>query len=473
MQTVFLFNIRFLKKNSVVYGFEYKEEVFCSRPEEKNKLPAKKKIFSGEIEVCLDRFSNFVPSGFLPLLLKFATKTGYFSPFEKHLSFPMKSVCYTPFQKLQVLISSILVNCSCTRDINHKLKPYPEVARLLGIQNIPDQSTINRFLNRFDVNDVVDLETIFDVLLQELFLPEKKKRTLIVDATGLVVFGDTFQFARKGYFANKRGNKGYQVSLGITAEKYPKITSFFLDPGNIYLDMRLWDTIYQTAYILGGLQYIGLVIADAIYGIGKHITTLIDMEIPFLIKGKNCKTAFHLADNLTHDNYYYINSTTEVAEYGSIPIRSCPHNVRTVIIKKIDAKGKTIFNRLLTSISKNEADCVELFSLYNQRQLIESEIKGNKNGLSVTSLRTSKFWGIYAFLYCAFSTFNLFSLFKEKVLVDTGLENLGLTEITDKLMDIPGKIQQQKEITKLFLPLYHNYSKAFVQSDSSHAWDTS
>lgn len=157
MQTVFLFNIRFLKKNSVVYGFEYKEEVFCSRPEEKNKLPAKKKIFSGEIEVCLDRFSNFVPSGFLPLLLKFATKTGYFSPFEKHLSFPMKSVCYTPFQKLQVLISSILVNCSCTRDINHKLKPYPEVARLLGIQNIPDQSTINRFLNRFDVNDVVDL----------------------------------------------------------------------------------------------------------------------------------------------------------------------------------------------------------------------------------------------------------------------------------------------------------------------------
>ncbi|MGC8977672.1 MAG: hypothetical protein ACP5OB_08675 [Candidatus Ratteibacteria bacterium] len=71
--------------------------------------------------------------------------------------------------------------------------------------------------------------------------------------------------------------------------------------------------------------------------------------------------------------------------------------------------------------------------------------------MSITSLRTGNFCGIYGFLYCAFSAFNLFSLFKEKVLAGTGLENLGLTEITDKLMDIPGKIEQQNQITKIFL----------------------
>jgi IS4 transposase len=112
-------------------------------------------------------------------------------------------------------------------------------------------------------------------------------------------------------------------------------------------------------------------------------------------------------------------------------------------------KGKTIFNHLLTSIPKQHIDCVELFSLYNKRQFIESEIKENEQGLSIDNLRTGKFWSIYAFLYIAASVFNLFSLFKEKALADTGLENLGLVEITDKLMNIPGKIEQKKRITKL------------------------
>jgi len=63
--------------------------------------------------------------------------------------------------------------------------------------------------------------------------------------------------------------------------------------------------------------------------------------------------------------------------------------------------------------------------------------------------------------------------FKEKVLTGTGLENLGLVEMTDKLMDIPGKIEQKNRITKLLLPLYHNYSRAFVCNSSLPLYDTS
>jgi hypothetical protein len=263
------------------------------------------------------------------------------------------------------------------------------------------------------------------------------------------------------------------LSLGFLLGQYPKITALFLDPGNITLNLRLWDTIYQTADILGGLEYLELVIADAIYGTGKHIKTFTEMSIPSLLRGKNSKTAFHLASDLTRDDYYYIDSFTEVAERGLIEIKNCPYRIRTVIIKKIDAKGKIIFNHLLTSIPKKHVDCVELFSLYNKRQFIESEIKENKHGLSIDNLRTGKFWSIYAFLYIAASVFNLFSLFKEKALAGTGLENLGLAEITDKLMDIPGKIEQKKRITKLMLPLYHNYSRTFVCNGSSPFYDTS
>ncbi|HRR95535.1 MAG TPA: transposase, partial [Candidatus Ratteibacteria bacterium] len=253
----------------------------------------------------------------------------------------------------------------------------------MKIKQIPDQSTINRFLRDFDIQSVSDLEFIFDILLKELVCSKNRKRVLIVDATGIVVFGNKFQFAKKGYFPKKIGNKGYQVSLGVLLKDYPKISSLFLDPANIALDLQLWDTIYQTADILGGLEYISLVIGDAIYGVDKHITDFIEFGIPFLLKGKN---------------------------------------------------SKTIFTHLFTSIPKQHLSCVELFSPYNKRQIIETQIKENKNGLSIDNLRTSKFWGIYAFLYIATSVFNLFALFKETVLVGSRLEHLELTEITDKLM---------------------------------------
>ncbi|HRR96428.1 MAG TPA: hypothetical protein P5150_06855 [Candidatus Ratteibacteria bacterium] len=55
--------------------------------------------------------------------------------------------------------------------------------------------------------------------------------------------------------------------------------------------------------------------------------------------------------------------------------------------------------------------------------------------------------------------FNIFSLFKETVLVGSGLEHLGLTEITDKLMDIPAKIQHKNTF-----PLYHSFSRIFVEN---------
>jgi len=188
---------------------------------------------------------------------------------------------------------------------------------------------------------------------------------------------------------------------------------------------------------------------------------------------KNPKTATNLAKNLSYDDWKYINFTTEVAEYGEVEMKSYPFKVRIILIKKIDAKGEIIFNHLLTSIPKKQYDCVEIFSLYNRREIIETEIKENKNGLSISNLRTKNFYGICMFLYCAFLTFNLFSYFRENILSKTKLSNLGLSEITNKFMDIPGKIKQKNKTTKILLPLYHNYCKLFVKNPSPSFWDTS
>jgi len=101
-----------------------------------------------EINVGLDAFRDILPSGFLAIISSFAKSVSFFDPFLKHFSLPMKEVSYSTVDKIVTLFSSIIVGCSHIKDINHKLTPYPSAASLFEMKRFPDQSQINRFLNR-------------------------------------------------------------------------------------------------------------------------------------------------------------------------------------------------------------------------------------------------------------------------------------------------------------------------------------
>jgi hypothetical protein len=102
----------------------------------------------------------------------------------------MKEVKYTLMDKIATLFSSIAAGCSYIRDINHKLTPYPLVASLFGMDRFPDQSQINRFLNRIGPEQVSQLTLIFEAILDKLFLFKNKQKVDInVDVTGLIVYG--------------------------------------------------------------------------------------------------------------------------------------------------------------------------------------------------------------------------------------------------------------------------------------------
>ena len=68
---------------------------------------------------------------------------------------------------------------------------------------------------------------------------------------------------------------------------------------------------------------------------------------------------------------------------------------------------------------------IDLFHFYNKRQTIEAFFKMAKNIYNIKNLRTSKFYGIYAFLWLVFITHNLISQFKSTVLYGTELEDVG------------------------------------------------
>lgn len=419
-----------------------------------------------EINIGLDSFKEILPSGFLAILSSFAKSVGFFNPFLKHFSLPMKEVSYSVMDKIATLFSSIIVGCSHIKDINHKLTPYPSAASLFGMKRFPDQSGINRFLNRIGPEEISQLCLVFEGVLEKVALfQDEEKVDLNVDATGLVVYGNKYQFARKGYFPKKRGRRGYQLSLGTTNCQYSQILSLILDPGNISLAARLWDTIYEVAEVLGSLERIGTVRADAIYGIGPDIALLIEHNLSFLVKGNSSFTAKRILRELAPscDEWRRVDETTWAFDSKYLSIRRCPYPVRTVLIKAIDAKGKIEFRHIYTSFSPKEMDEVEVAISFRKRSDIESIIRDDKYGLHIDNLRTKNFWGIWAYFLIASATHNLISLFRKRVLCGTGIEDLGIQTITNKLTDIPAKFEKEGERLKILFPAGHELARRFIQ----------
>ncbi|MEA1964585.1 MAG: transposase [Candidatus Aerophobetes bacterium] len=419
-----------------------------------------------QIDVGLDEFSEILPSGFLAILASFAKSLGFFDPFLKHFHLSMKEVKYSIIDKIATLFSSIAVGCSHIKDINHKLTPYSSAASLFGMNRFPDQSGINRFLNRMDHEQITQLSLVFEAILNKVILfKDEEKVDLNVDATGLVVDGDKYQFVKKGYFPHKRGKKGYQLSLGTTNSEYNQILSLILDPGNIALNMRLWDTIYEVAEVLGSLDRIGIIRADAIYGIGLDIAELIENNLSFLIKGKDPRTAQRILRKLnpSYDDWKRVDATTWAFDAKYVTITNCPYPVRTVMTKAINAKGKLDYRHIYTSFSPKEMDEVETTISRRKRIDIEAVIRDDKYGLYIDNLRTKNFWGIWAYLLIACATHNLISLFRHRVLRGTGIENLGIQTIVKKLADIPAKFEKEQNKMKIFLPAGHELARRFIQ----------
>jgi hypothetical protein len=204
------------------------------------------------IQCSTDPFDDIVPNGFLGLLMPFAESIGFFQFFNDFLHVKMKEVDYTNIDRIKTLIASIAIGCQHNKDINHKLVPYKGSAECCGLAQFPDQSQINRFIKRFDIYNISELDFIFEHLLSCYGLWRSQQKVDIdFDCSGITVYGKRYELARKGYFPKKRSSRGYQLSLTTTANTpFKEILSLHLDQGNACADNHFWDGIYQATEIL-------------------------------------------------------------------------------------------------------------------------------------------------------------------------------------------------------------------------------
>jgi hypothetical protein len=127
-----------------------------------------------------------------------------------------------------------------------------------------------------------------------------------------------------------------------------------------------------------------------------------------------------------------------------------------------DATFRPSLPHLYTTLSPQQADAQQVFQSYNQRQAIEALIKSAKYGLSLKHLRTRSYEPIENFLSLVAITFNLLSWFRYYFLTQLDLQDLGLCEITQKLMDIPAKCSYRGDQLVLKFPANHPFTSALA-----------
>lgn len=409
-------------------------------------------------------FNEYIPTGFLPILMQLGSLSGYFEPLQ-HLPFADGTV-YSSKQKSLVLIAALASACSYNVDINHQLKPYPALAQIFKLRRIPDQSTINRYLHLAQAIDLSDLQLIFELTQQNhgLWRLEQGSIDVDLDSTGLVVYGKTYEFANKGYISGHRGKKGYQLNLGICSST-AECLALMLDQASVPPGERFWDILYSIAEVIGGFERIGLIRADAIHGTKDNLRMLLERAASFLIKGRDSRTARNLAKDIPSFQWESMDMQHEVAEASPLIVSPRHPPVRTILVKTMKEKGPE-YSHLYTSISKHDKEPVEIANQYNGRQIIEAEIKAQRNGPQLNHLRTRSFYGIYSFLLHLAMAMNLVLKFRHTVLEGTALQELGLKELTTRFMNIPAKIERQNRTLVLGFPERHPLVNQFFKGRS-------
>jgi hypothetical protein len=353
----------------------------------------------------------------LMAVLEYAKDTPLFSWLEQ-VQVKMKTVTFSPMNKAQTIIASLVMGCKHTQDTNEVLPQELAAANYLGMPRFPEQSQINRYLTRFSTDNVTQLREVH----ARLFMPQSQARRTVgpivvdIDQCGLVASGQTYEFARKGDFPHKRGEQGYQVSAADVGA-YEEAVQLYLDPGKVVSKHRLPDWLRDVDRQLA-TDNPGVVVIrrlDAGYDSGENRRLLAGLPGYFLMKSAESDSAAALAHSLP------LNAWLPVAEGVHGVELPAYDGVRRVLYEFYWPDGREAYSMLVTNLPADNFGVVRRFEFYKERSTIEAFFCQARQVFHMHTLRSRPFNAIAAFLHFVFLTHNLLVWVKQARFAHTDL----------------------------------------------------
>ena len=350
-----------------------------------------------------DRVEETV-SAFLMMVLEYGHETGLYGLLASKLKVAMKEVKYSRVNKAQTVIAWLVMGCGHTKAINETLASERAAASYLGLERIPNQSQIKRYLTRLSEANVKQLGDVhLDMLVgQSRARPAVGWLAVDIDQCGLVANGQTDEFKRKGYFPRKRGEEGYQLSAAYLGA-YAEAVQVYLDAGNVPCSQRLADLLHDTDFVLTadspGLKVIYRL--DAGYDTPTNRQLLLNRSGYFLLKAHDTRLARKLAQQVPLQDWIPVDDLVHGTELEPLD------GYRRLLYEFYLPDGDLEYFLMYTNLPADAFGIQPWFTFYNERQTIEAFFGQSRHVYNIQNLRSPKFHAIYAFLRFVFLTHNL------------------------------------------------------------------
>jgi hypothetical protein len=448
--------------------------------------------------------------GLLLAAWQFAEKSGAFLKWAK-ISYHMKKVKYTPFDKLATLWASIVTGCQHTVEINNSLGAHEKaLARAAGLDRFPDQSQINRLLKATQVEQVKQWRKVHLELLADHSRARARCRWLKlangeqmlvadIDQRALAVRGLQFELAKAGYFGRKRGRRGYQLSLLFLGGKIGEVVDEYLDPGDTQIGGRIGDLLGSLEWLCERLKLRPeqvLVRGDAQLGTPTIIRKVKAAGFHYLFKGLSSQRAKKLMKQAT-DTFWRVKPGAEsearwMSDLGEIQhldqsADGCGKSIsaRTLMMTRVsqapepklgahrkrvrDPKSVVKHDYYLTDLSPQQLPVSDVLAVYDDRATIERYFYDEQYALGAQQVRTGHFEGEALFQLMVATTNNLLRWMQHRVFRQTELERVGLKRLVHRAMQIPGRIIRRGAQLIVALPQRHHLVRLLEQSWSALA----
>jgi Transposase DDE domain group 1 len=451
------------------------------------------------------QWEEITAHGLLLAAWQFAEKCGALLKWEK-ISYPMKKVKYSPFDKLQTLWASVVTGCQHTVEINDSLGAHEKaLARAVGLERFPDQSQVNRLLQATKTPQVEQWRKAHLELLANnsrararcrwLKLTNREQMLVVdIDQRALAVRGTQFEMAKPGYFGRKRGRRGYQLSVAFLGGEIGEVIDEYLDPGDTQIGRRIPDLVGSLKWLCERLKIRPeqvVVRGDAQLGATVIFKKVKAAGFHFLFKGLSPQRAQKLMAQAT-DTFWRVKPGAEdevrwMSDLGQIEHLDTSADgdgkselARTLVMTRVsqppqpkpgahrkrvrEPKPIVKHDYYLTDLTPEQLPVSEVLPIYDDRATIERYFYDEQYALGAQQVRTGHFEGEALFQLVVATTNNLLRWMQHRVFRQTELERIGLKRLVRRAMQIPARIIQRDKQLIVELPQRHHLVRLLQQS---------
>lgn len=433
-------------------------------------------------------------SGLLVAVVDYGRRIDFFGTLGVGLDLKMKSYVYTPQDKLNTLVASVVVGCRHVSEIQTKLVPDTAAAALFGLARFPDQAGINAFLRACGPAQIAHLHKAHATLLAQhsriteraawSVLPNGRRVVpLDLDQTPLVTRSTRATGTAQGHMGRKRGQVGYKKSVAFLGAGIQEVLWQQLDPANVHGQEALAPTLAALAALCRAKQVPPSAIvvrADSQYGSAAAVRRIQAAGHHYVLKGYTPRSAQAFADALPPDAVWTSlgtdtnGSTLWVVEAGEQELRGHddppdlpPVRTRVVLLVRVawrtrrkhgrGAPGtvptkEVRFEHYLTDFGPDVLSAAALIGFYNGREQEEGLFQSEQTAFGAHYLRTRDKTGEEAFLWVLASTINLLRWIQHTQFAQTPLEQAGLAKLVTQVRRIPATIVKQANVWLVLLP---------------------